>query len=134
MVFRPGAHDPAALAARLREEIARQRGFEPLILMLGLTQLECAIENNPFPDAEEDASHLSLGFLATVPEQPDLTRIQALKKDSERFALVSRVFYLHAPEGFARSKLATSAERLLGVRMTARNWRTVRRLREMADE
>jgi len=44
---------------------------------------------------------------------------------TERFSLADRVFYLHAPEGIGRSRLAASAERLLGVSATARNWRTV---------
>jgi len=55
-----------------------------------------------------------------------------LKKDSERFRLIGRVFYLHAPEGVGRSKLASGSERLLGVPMTDRNWNTVCKLREMA--
>jgi len=42
------------------------------------------------------------------------------------------VFYLHTPDGFGTSKLAARAERLLGVATTARNWRTVTALREMA--
>jgi len=44
------------------------------------------------------------------------------------------VFYLLAPEGIARSKLAAIVERAMGVPATARNWRTVTRLLSMAEE
>ena len=51
---------------------------------------------------------------------------------TERFALDGNVFYLYTPDGFGISKLAARAERLLGVAATARNWRTVQTLLEMA--
>jgi uncharacterized protein (DUF1697 family) len=55
------------------------------------------------------------------------------KKESERFELIDSVFYLHAPEGVGRSKLAANAEKLLGVPMTDRNWRTVCALWDIAQ-
>ena len=49
----------------------------------------------------------------------------------ERFALVGKCFYLHAPDGFGKSKLASRAEKFLGVPMTMRNWRTVGKIEEL---
>jgi len=40
-------------------------------------------------------------------------------------------FYLYAPDGVGRSKLAAGVEKLLGVAMTDRNWKTIRKLWEM---
>jgi uncharacterized protein (DUF1697 family) len=54
------------------------------------------------------------------------------RKDNERFGLVRDLFFLHAPDGIGRSKLAANAEKLLGVSMTDRNWRTVSQVAEMA--
>ena len=58
--------------------------------------------------------------------------MNALKFDSEEIALIDNVFYLHGPDGIGRSKLAARVERLLGVGATARNWRTVSKIGEMA--
>jgi len=58
--------------------------------------------------------------------------LNALKFDSEEIALIDNVFYQHAPDGIGRSKLAARVERLLGVGATARNWRTVSKIGEMA--
>jgi uncharacterized protein (DUF1697 family) len=74
---------------------------------------------------------LHLFFLATVALEPDLASLESLRADSERYALVEDVFYLHAPDGIGRSKLAARVERALGVPATARNWRTVGKLVEM---
>jgi uncharacterized protein (DUF1697 family) len=58
----------------------------------------------------------------------DLTRTAAANPYPEACA---KPQYL-APEGIGRSRLAARAESLLGVSATARNWRTVTRLLEMA--
>jgi uncharacterized protein (DUF1697 family) len=75
---------------------------------------------------------LHLFFLASVPAAPDIEALAEARSPAERFHLTDRVFYLHAPEGFGRSKVAANAEKLLRVAATARSWRTVRKLREMA--
>ena len=72
-------------------------------------------------------------FLAEPPPKADVKALEALKTGTERFALKGQIFYLHTPDSFGTSKLAARAERLLGVDATARNWRTVTTLLEMAS-
>ena len=133
-VFHSAEKNLSQLSKRLAAEIRKRHGFEPCILILELEAIKKAIAQNPFPEAVVDPSSLHLGFLASRPKSPDLEKISSLKKESERFHLSDCVFYLHAPEGVGRSKLAASAEKLLGVPMTDRNWRTVCKVMEMAGE
>ena len=132
VVFRNEESDVSELANRLAAEIKTRHGFEPHTLILRPAELDEAIARNPFPEAEADPASLHLGFLAAAPENPDLERLDSLRKESERFYLRGRIFYLHAPEGVGRSKLAASSEKLLGVPLTDRNWKTVCKLRELA--
>ena len=134
VVFTSQEQDPLQLSKKIRAEIKQRRGFEPHVLLLELTDLERVIKQNPFPEAETDPKALHVSFLLSAPTNPNLKALEGLKKESERFELIDSVFYLHAPEGVGRSKLAAKAERLLGVPMTDRNWRTVRTLWEMAQE
>ncbi|MBN1361110.1 MAG: DUF1697 domain-containing protein [Sedimentisphaerales bacterium] len=133
-VFRSDERDATPLARRIVAEIQKRRGFNPRVLLLGVDELEKAITGNPFPDAESEPGKLHVGFLVAVPPDPDLNKLEALRSRGERFALKGTVFYLHTPEGYGKSKLAASAERLLGVPMTDRNWRTVCKIREMVKE
>ena len=126
--------EPSKLSDQIRAEIKKQRGFDPHVLLLGLGEFEEAIRQNPFPEAESNPTALHAGFLAAVPERPDMKTLESLKSDSERFRLIGRVFYLLAPDGVGRSRLAAKAERLLGVPMTDRNWRTVSTIQKMAQE
>ncbi len=132
VVFRSNVKDKAALAAKISAAIAAQHGFAPQVLLLKAEELRQAMAHNPYPEAETTPAKLSLLFLTETPPQPDLKALEKLRISSERFKLVGKVFYLHAPDGFGRSKLAANAERLLGVATTGRNWNTVCKLAEMA--
>lgn len=132
VVFQSVRKTGSTLAKKIGTEVGNRHGFEPHVLVMGLSDIESAMKHNPFPEAEADPRSLHLGFLAAIPKSPDLKRLESLKKDSERFHLIDNIFYLHAPEGVGRSKLAASSETVLGVPMTDRNWNTVCRLKEMA--
>jgi len=133
-VFQSTEKNVSQLARRLTDEINKRHGFEAHVLILAPDAIKRAMAENPFSEAEADPSHLHLGFLASTPKNPDFKKLDALRKESERFHLSDHVFYLHAPEGVGRSKLAASAEKLLGVPMTDRNWRTVCKIREITRE
>jgi uncharacterized protein (DUF1697 family) len=133
-VFVSPEKDTLQLSNKIRSEIKKRRGFEPHVLLLELEDIERVIRKNPFPEAATDPTTLHAGFLASVPEKPNLKTLESLRSESERFQLIDKVFYLHAPEGIGRSKLAANAEKLLGAPMTDRNWRTVCKIREMAQE
>lgn len=118
-------------AAAISKKILDQKGFEPRVLLLDETAFREAINNNPFPT--ENGKTLHFSFLAAPADQPDLDRLASVKADSEQFQLKGNVFYLHAPDGIGRSKLATIVEKALGVPATARNWNTVKKLATMIE-
>lgn len=132
-VFRTSAKDIDLFAERITTEIGKRYGFESHVLMLTPEELARAVAANPYPEAAGDTATLHLGFLAATPTNPDLAKLAALRTGRERFHLNDNVFYLHLPDGAGRSKLAAGAEKALGVPMTARNWKTVCKLLEMAE-
>jgi uncharacterized protein (DUF1697 family) len=133
-VFQSEEENASLLSDRIKVAIRNSHGFEPQVLLLELEEIEKAVESNPFPEAESEPKTLHLHFLASMPKDPDLEVLASLKGERERFVLEDRVFYLHAPDGIGRSKLAANAEKLLGVAMTARNWRTVCKVTAMAKQ
>ncbi|TJY58893.1 DUF1697 domain-containing protein [Sinimarinibacterium sp. CAU 1509] len=121
------------IAADIAAAIGKRRGFEPHVLVLDKSRFADAIKLNPFGPQAPDAKALHLGFLDAVPATPDLKGLEALKASTEQFSLVGQVFYLLAPEGVGRSKLAARSEKLLGCPMTDRNWKTVTTLMSMLE-
>lgn len=132
VVFRCDTNNRGALAAQISAAIEAQHGFAPQVLLLDAVELREAMAGNPYPEAEATPALLSVYFLGETPRHADLEGLASLKSASERFTLAGKVFYLHAPEGVGRSKLAARAEKLLGVPATARNWSTVCKLAGMA--
>ena len=115
-----------ALSEAITQAIATEHGFDVPVLLLKAEELEAAAAQCPFPT--EDGKALHAYFMANIPPQPDLETLTGLKIASEDFQLLGKVFYLYAPDGIGRSKLAAKAEKCLGVAATARNWNTVQKL------
>ena len=133
VVFRSSQRDREALATSIREAVHASHGFRPATILLSAAELAQAIAVNPFPAAAAEPKSLHLYFLAQPPAA-DLAALNALKASGEAFAIIDKVFYLHTPYGFGRSKLAAGAEKRLGIEITARNWRTANKVLELAQE
>ena len=134
VLFQCADRNASQLADRISAEITKTQGFAPQVLLLLPKDLSKAITGNPFPEAESDPKTLHVLFLLSAPKTPDLRKLEQIKAASERFELKGRLFYLHAPDGVGRSKLAASAERLLGVPVTGRNWKTVQEIMALAKK
>ena len=134
VVFQSERTDRLALAQEIGAAIGKSHGFTPAVLLLDRQALQVAIAANPFPEGEAEPKTLHFFFLDGVPQNPGLDALEQLKADNERFRLIDKVFYLHAPDGIGRSKLAEKFGKGWQVAITARNWRTVSQLMAMAVE
>ena len=130
-VFRHKAADGAKLARQITAAIGKSHGFEPAVILLSRPAYEAIAAANPYPGAEADPKTLHVFFLA-APSPADPAALEKLRAPSEHFTLTGAALYLHAPEGIGKSRLAARAGKLLAVPQTARNWRTVTTLRDMA--
>jgi Uncharacterized protein conserved in bacteria len=124
----------ARLAGEIERCIEKKFGFHSKTFVLSVPELRRAAAGNPFPQADAEPKTLHLFFLAEPAKAAQLDAMNELKAKTEQFALTSKVFYFYTPQGFGISKLAAKVGRLLGVEMTARNWRTVNKLLELAKE
>ena len=134
IVFRTNTPDDDILAEQISKAIEDRFGFLPRVLLIGLVAYRKAIAANPFPDGEDEPKSLHLYFLTEEPTEPNLALLDEVRKESERFQLIDDVFYLYAPEGIGRSKLAERVERVLGVSVTARNWRSACKILDLAQQ
>ena len=125
--------DGATLSSHIAGQVNQEFGFCPQVLILKMSEFIQLAKANPFVDAEAAPTTLHLYYLAAPPKAADLTKLKELKKSNEAFVLAEKVFYLHAPDGIGRSKLAAKVESCLAVSTTARNWNTVSKLVSMAE-
>lgn len=91
------------------------------------------LEENPFlSERAVDTKHLHVSFLTGKPSTDATGALSQVKSGQDRFAAHGSELYLHCPDGFGTSKLASVHERVLRVATTVRNWNTVTKLHEMA--
>ena len=131
VVFRNKKKHKMKLAGDISARILEEHGFEAKVLLLEFSDLREAVDNNPFEIKVGKALHFF--FLDSQAEKPDLEKLTAIKANTEKYQLIKNVFYLYAPDGIGRSKLAAKVEQCLGVPVTARNWNTVSKLVAMVD-
>ncbi len=120
----------AVTPQQLDEAIAEGLGRDITVMLRTPSQLQRLVAANPFPHA--DTSKLHVGFMATRPPAGTVARIDAHDFEPEAFAVRGRELYLYLPKGMGRTKLPAFLERQLKTPWTARSWKTVSKLIELA--
>ncbi len=128
VVFDAKEKDARKLAAQLRAAIAKETEIDCAVVLRSADELAATIAKNPFPD---DREHVHVVFMDTPPIAPPT--FDASKYAPDELAISGRDVYLHLPNGVGRSKLAADVGRKKELTGTARNWRTIETLVEMAS-
>lgn len=126
--------DTKKLSNKIKTAIKKSHRFEPNVLLLKQKDVLKAYSSNPFSEGEEEPKTVHAFFCEAKPTKPDFAKMDEIKTGTERYELIDKIYYLHTPDGFGRSKLGARCEKLLGVPATARNWRTVKKLVKMISE
>ena len=113
---------------KVTELIQSKFGFTPKVMVLSESEFNAAVEHNPYKQYEGKFVHIY--FCESTPNI-DSIKLEKYTSKTERYTLVDNIFYIHAPEGVARSKLVANIESCLGVSSTGRNLNTVNKLTEM---
>jgi uncharacterized protein (DUF1697 family) len=121
---------PRRPATHLESALADEFGFEIRVVLRTRDELAAVVRGNPFRQiATDPAKHLVVFCTgkATVSLDPK-------EFEPETFVVRGREVHLWLPQGMARSPLAKELlAKPLGDTSTARNWRTVERLLELAS-
>ncbi|HET8930267.1 MAG TPA: DUF1697 domain-containing protein [Acidimicrobiales bacterium] len=128
VVFEHESNDAAVLTADLEAALGVGCGFDVAVYLRTGAQLDAIVTACPFD--EDDPKRLSAVFLVAEPDAVAVEAVAALAMGGEEMAVSGTTAYLHLPFGTGRSKLAAGV-RKLGAG-TARNWRSVTTLRDLA--
>lgn len=120
---------------KIQKAIRKQYNFEVPVQILSLDELKAIIESNPFIKQKNiDLEKLHVTFLSESPNPEHLQKTQALDFSPEKFLIKDNAIYLYCPVGYGNSKLSNNFfESKLKVIATTRNWKTVNKLAELAE-
>ena len=124
----------AALPGRLAERILEQAGLRvPVVVRTG-EAIASVVRDNPFLAAGADPQTLHVMFLADQPSPEDVAALDPNRSPGDAYLVRGREIYLHCPQGVADTRLTNAYfDARLKTVSTSRNWRTVLKLRDMAE-
>src|SRR5262245_40567765 len=126
---------PNTVASKCERAIEERFGLEIAVVVRSRDEIAEIVRRNPLKAVAEDPKRYQVSFLTTTPDPGVLAKLEAAAAPQERVAIVGREIYAWHPAGIGRSRLwALLAGKALGVTATARNWTTVTKLLELADE
>ena len=125
---------PAKLASALERELAASLGLETDVLVRSRDELADVVEREPFGNVADDPRFLQVTFLPKALPAGKRRELESADVAPERVVVDGREIYAWHAGGVGRSELAKLlTARKLGLAGTARNWRTVTKLLELAD-
>lgn len=123
--------DPEAVGAAVREAVHARFGFDVPVMVRALEQFRAVVAANPL-----DVANPSVFMVMFCSEPVDAEALAALDPDShprERIHVTPTEVFTHHERSVLDAKLPAVVGRHCPGEITARNWRTVLRLLEMAE-
>jgi uncharacterized protein (DUF1697 family) len=123
------------LARKLERELEAGLGFDVEVIVRTRAELARVVARNPLGDVAKDPSRYLVTFLAAKPAAKLVRDLRSVDVAPERVAVSGREIYSWHPGGFQGSPLAKLLSKTGASALgTNRNWRTVTKLLELADE
>ena len=119
---------PASLERAINDEF----GIDVTVVLRSRADMKRIVTANPF--ADKDLKTVHVGFMASKPAPAAVRALDADQFAPEAFAIKGADLYLHLPNGMGRTKLPAHLDRKLKIPTTIRNWNTVCKLLELADD
>lgn len=118
--------------ARKIEIAVESKFFKAPVLVRSREAIENVIANNPFAETDFDEKQLHVVFLKDKLTAENAEILLSNNNENETFAVIDREIYCRLRRGVADSLLGKRyIETKLKATATARNWRTVNKIREL---
>jgi uncharacterized protein (DUF1697 family) len=130
-----GKGRPNEVARECERRIASRFKLEIAVVVRTRSELAKVVARNPLAKVVDDPKRYQVTFLAAKLPRATEREVAAAAAPPEQVVVSGREIYAWHPDGVRRSKLAALlARRDLGVPATARNWSTVTKLLELAED
>jgi uncharacterized protein (DUF1697 family) len=124
------------LEARLEHGIEREFGLTIPVIIRDHASWRAIMGSNPFPSlSESEPNRVVLHLSKHLPMDDAAEQLQERASLGERIVRTGDAIWIHYAGGIGRSKITTAwLDRTVGSTVTARNWRTVVKIDQMAGE
>ncbi|WP_116788048.1 DUF1697 domain-containing protein [Flavobacterium psychrotrophum] len=138
VVFDMDETDKAKVGRAIEVLLYKEYGHDVFTFILDETDLEKAVDNNPYTKREPEPSGIKKYFVTFLSGEATTQGLDQMKKynrSNDEFKAVGTTMYLKLAQSAADSKLSNSfIESKMGLKSTTRNWNTTLKMLEMLQE
>lgn len=123
------------LVGNIEQAIQKKYTFEVPVLIRTFTEMKKVLENNPFlKEPTIDIEKLYVTFIKEMPDRSNSEILKDIDFSPDWFIRIEREIFLYCPGGYGNTKLTNNLfERKMKTNATTRNWKTVKKLVELAS-
>lgn len=134
VIFETRKTDDKKLAAKIEKAVEKEF-FKTPVMVRSIDEIRNAVENNPFADEAFEEKLFHLIFLTEKLSDEKAEMLLANNSENEKFAVGDREIYCFLRNGFSDSLLGKKyIDNKLKTPATARNWRTMNKILELAAQ
>ena len=135
VIYETSVKSRGKLTSILEKNYQKAFGFHIDVITCKLLELQKIVKECPFPiNKNVESKLINIIQLSDIPDS-ELASVLIKHGGPEEKHIVGNVLYVYYKEGSGRSKFNLNyIERTLNVKGTARNWNTITRLIELAQE
>jgi uncharacterized protein (DUF1697 family) len=136
VVFSAGkAYNAEAAEKKIETAIKKRFGHDMAVMLRSKEELDLILKSNPFSgEGGNEHSKIATVILKEKPSSLQIQKMAEVSYPPDKFFIHNKEIYIHCPNGFGKTKLYTNFfEGRMKVIGTARNWRTMITLSEIAN-
>lgn len=124
------------VALRIETGISETFGYNVPVMVRTISSMRKILTSNPFLREENfDPAKMAVMFLHDDLTQSQVEKVADIDYPPDKFKIIGNEIYTFCPNGFGKTKLYTNFfENKMKVTGTARNWKTVTTLLNLAEK
>lgn len=136
VIFDSEEEDPDVVRDRIVSELLTQLTFDIPVVIRTAKELQEVVQNTPYQTvntAENEQRYVTL--LSQSPTDEAIAKLLTFQNEVDEFYVKGLTVYLLIRKNYGESKFSNNfIEKKLGVPATTRNWETVNKLIQLAEE
>jgi uncharacterized protein (DUF1697 family) len=128
-------NDVEKTGSDIGEAILKKFDYNVAVMIRTAEEIQKINNLNPYLQLKDfDPAKSSVIFLLNEPDSNQLARVADINYPPDSFKIIGREIFIYCPNGFGRTKLYTNFfENKMKVTGTARNWKTLTAIQEIAS-
>ncbi|UKS29146.1 DUF1697 domain-containing protein [Paenibacillus sp. HWE-109] len=121
---------------RIVQELLAQLNYDIPVIIRSLTEMHEIVEQTPYLTVdEEEGEQRYVTLLSQLPTDEAVEKLASFQNEVDEFRVIGLTVYMLIRKNYGETKFSNNfLEKKLGVTATTRNWQTMNKLIQLAEE